>query len=232
MAERTSRPRAAARGAETVVDAVVRVAKPRLRGWLHAAAAPLVLAAGIVLVVLAPTADTGWASAVYGLTGLVLFATSATYHLGRWSPAVERRLKRADHANIYLIIAGSYTPIAVTALEGWERATVLGAVWGGAALGVGFRLLWIDAPRWLSTVLYVVLGWSIAPFIGSLFGADVAAGVLVATGGVLYTVGAVVYATRRPDPAPAWFGFHEVFHAFTIAAWTCQYVAISLLVLG
>lgn len=216
----------------SVAEVVARVAKPRLRGWLHATATPLVLAAGIVLVALAPAADTGWASAVYGLTGLVLFATSATYHLGRWSPVVERRLKGADHANIYLIIAGSYTPIAVTALDDWQRATVLTVVWVGAALGVGFRLLWIDAPRWLSTLLYVVLGWSIAPFIGSVFGVDVAAGVLIATGGVLYTLGAVVYATKRPDPAPAWFGFHEVFHAFTIAAWTCQYVAISLLVLG
>lgn len=162
-----------------VVDAVVRVAKPRLRGWLHAAASPLVLAAGIVLVALAPTADTGWASVVYGTSGLVLFATSAVYHRGRWSPAVERRLKRADHANIYLIIAGSYTPIAVTALDGWPRDLVLGVVWVGAAVGVAFRLLWIDAPRWLSTVLYVVLGWSIVPFVGDLFAADVAAAVLV-----------------------------------------------------
>ncbi len=232
MTDRSSSTPRAAGSSTSVAEVVARVAKPRLRGWLHATAAPLVLAAGIVLVALAPRADTGWSSAVYGLSGLVLFTTSATYHLGQWSSAVERRLKRADHANIYLIIAGSYTPIAVTALDGGEQTTVLTVVWVGTALGVGFRLLWIDAPRWLSTLLYVVLGWSIAPFIGSVFDVDVAAGALIATGGVLYTLGAVVYATKWPDPAPAWFGFHEVFHAFTIAAWTCQYVAISLLVLG
>ena len=217
------------RGVTDLVHAPLEAVKPRLRGWLHAGATPLVLAAGIVLICLAPTTGFAWAALVYTLAGLILFGTSATYHLGTWSPRVRARLKRADHANIYLIIAGSYTPIALLALDGWHRTAILVGVWIGAALGVVFRVLWTDAPRALYTGLYIVLGWCIAPFADELFAAGVAPAVLTVAGGVLYTIGGVVYALKRPDPRPAWFGFHEVFHAFTIGAWTCQYVAVSLL---
>jgi hemolysin III len=190
---------------------------------------PVVLAAGIVLVVLAPTPAARWAAVVYSLAGVALFATSAVYNVGTWGPRTEVVLRRLDHGNIYLIIAGSYTPIAVLALDGWKQQMFVIGAWVGAALGVAFRVLWIHAPRALYTALYLLLGWAIAPFMGDLFSVSVAAAVLTLVGGILYTIGGVVYALKRPDPNPEWFGFHEVFHAFTIAAWTCQYIAISIL---
>jgi hemolysin III len=213
-------------GAGARLDAI----KPRLRGWLHAGVTPLVLASGIVLICLASTSGTTWAAAVYSAAGLVLFATSAIYHVGTWSPQVHGVLRRMDHANVYLIIAGSYTPIAVQTLHGTTREVLLVLVWVGAVLGVLFRAVWVDAPRVLYTGLYILLGWSVVPFTGDLFAASTAAAVLILAGGILYTVGALVYGFKRPDPHPDWFGFHEVFHALTIAAWVCHYVAISILV--
>ncbi|WP_244931317.1 hemolysin III family protein [Nocardioides sp. W7] len=215
---------------EQVVSARLDALKPRLRGWLHAGVTPVVLAAGIVLVCLAPTPATTWAAVVYSLAGLVLFATSAVYHVGTWSPGAHGVLKRVDHANIYLIIAGSYTPLAATVLTGGTREALLVVIWVGAAMGVVFRAVWIDAPRLLYTGLYLVLGWSFAPFIGDLFATSASAGILTVAGGLLYTAGGVVYGLRRPDPRPTWFGFHEVFHALTIGAWVCHYVAISVLI--
>jgi hemolysin III len=212
-----------------VIAEELEVIKPRLRGWLHAGVAPVVLVAGIVLVVLAPTPASRWAAAIYSLSGVVLFVTSGLFHVGTWRPRAHGVLRRINHANIYLIIAGSYTPIAVLALEDPERRLLLIGVWTAAVLGVVFRVLWVDAPRLLYTSLYVLLGWSVVPFSGDLFRASTTAGVLVLVGGVLYTIGGLVYATKWPDPHPEWFGFHEVFHAFTIAAWACQYVAISVL---
>lgn len=209
----------------TGLDAI----KPRLRGWLHAGITPIVLASGIVLISLAHTPATTWAAVVYSLTGLVLFATSAVYHVGRWSPRTHGTLRRLDHANVYLIIAGSYTPLALLSLTGTTREILLVAVWVGAGLGVVFRVVWVDAPRVLYTGLYVLLGWSITPFLGDLFATSVPAAVLTVTGGLLYTAGGIVYGVRRPDPRPAWFGFHEVFHALTVAAWACHYIAISIL---
>lgn len=206
--------------------------KPRLRGWLHAGVAPLVLVAGIVLVCLAPTTASRWAAVVYSLSGVALFATSAVYNVGTWNTRAHAVLRRVDHGNIYLIIAGSYTPIAVLGLDGWKQELFVIGAWVGAALGVSFRVLWLHAPRALYTGLYILLGWAIAPFMGDLFSVNVAAALLTLIGGLLYTVGGVVYATRRPDPHPQWFGFHEVFHAFTIGAWTCQYIAISILTYG
>jgi hemolysin III len=212
-----------------VLAAPLAEVKPRLRGWLHAGVSPLVLASGIVLVCLAPTSGARWAAAVYSLSGVILFATSAVYNVGTWGARSHGVLRRLDHGNIYLIIAGSYTPIAVLALDGWKQQLFVVGAWIGAALGVAFRVLWIHAPRVLYTGLYVAMGWAIAPFMGDLFATSVAAAVLTLVGGVLYTAGGVVYAIKRPDPSPAWFGFHEVFHAFTIAAWACQYIAISIL---
>lgn len=205
------------------------VAKPRLRGWLHAGASPLVLAAGIVLVCLAPTAASRWAAVVYSLAGVVLFTTSAVYNVGTWRARGQAILRRLDHGNIYLIIAGTYTPVAALALEGWKQEAFIIGAWVGAGLGVVFRVLWIEAPRVLYTGLYIALGWAIAPFMGDLFATSVTAGVLTLAGGILYTVGGVVYGLKKPDPNPTWFGFHEVFHAFTIGAWSCQYIAISFL---
>ncbi|KWX00510.1 DNA-binding protein [Carbonactinospora thermoautotrophica] len=210
---------------EEIGDAI----KPRLRGWLHAAAFPLVLVAGIVLVWLAPSTPARVAAAVYAVASALLFGVSAAYHRGRWSPRTREMLRRFDHSNIYLLIAGTYTPMALLALEGTTRVTVLAVVWAGAIIGVLFRVLWIGAPRWLYTPLYIALGWVAAFVLPPLLeGAGVTSVVFAVVGGVLYSVGGLVYGLRRPDPSPRWFGFHEVFHAFTLAAYAAQYVAVSL----
>lgn len=203
--------------------------KPKLRGWLHAASAPLVLAAGIVLICLSPTATTRAGSAVYAISAVLLFTVSGIYHRGRWSAGVHRFLKRFDHANIFLLIAGSYTPFTVVLLEGRAQNTLLAIVWGGALLGVLLHLFWPDSPRWLYTPIYIALGWAAVGFIDE-FAAAAGAAVLtlIIVGGALYTLGGIVYGLRRPDPFPRWFGFHEVFHSFTIAAFVVHYVGVSI----
>jgi hemolysin III len=213
------------------VPLAVVLAKPKLRGWLHAVASPLALLGGIVLVAFAPSGRAAAAAGVFALTSVVLFMTSAVYHRGHWSARIEARLKKLDHANIFLLIAGSYTPFAVLALRGPVRIAVLVAVWSTALLGATFRVLWVEAPRWLYVPLYVGLGWAAAFFVPQLInGAGIGAFVLVAAGGLLYTVGGLVYGLKRPDPNPKWFGFHEIFHSCTLAAFACQYVAASLVV--
>jgi hemolysin III len=215
---------------EMAVTAAAYV-KPRLRGWLHAGTSPIALASAVVLAVLAPSWSARAAALAFGGSAFVLFTTSAVYHRGNWSPSTERWLKRADHANIFLLIAGTYTLFALLALRGAERIAVLSAVWGVAAIGVLFRLVWVDAPRWLYVPFYLGLGWAAGVIVPQLLhGVGVAAFVLIAVGGALYTTGGVVYGLRRPDPSPRWFGFHEVFHALTVAAFVCQYVAASLVV--
>lgn len=205
--------------------------KPRLRGWLHLGMVPTALAAGIVLIALAETTPARVSAAIYVGTALLLFAVSAIYHRGTWSPRVANFLRRFDHANIYLLIAGSYTPFAVLTLDGRVRVAALATVWGGAVAGVVFRTTWLGAPRWLFTAFYLVLGWAAVIFLPQLLkGAGVAAFVLVAVGGALYTAGGIVYGLKRPNPSPAYFGFHEVFHSFTIAAFITQYIAVSLVV--
>ncbi|HEX3823831.1 MAG TPA: hemolysin III family protein [Mycobacteriales bacterium] len=222
--------RAVERASEAMGE-VVASAKPKLRGWLHTVTSPVALAAGVVLIVLAPTGPAAAAAAAYAVTSFVLFTTSAIYHRGSWSPRAESRLKRLDHANIFLLIAGSYTPFGVLALSGDTRVAVLSAVWGTAVLGVGFRVFWVEAPRWLYVALYLGLGWAAGFFVPQLVhGAGVAAFVLVAVGGMLYTFGGVVYGLKRPNPSPKWFGFHEIFHACTVAAFACQYIAASFVV--
>ena len=211
--------------------AAVAFAKPRLRGWLHAVTAPLALAAGVVLVVLAPTAAAAAAAAAFGFTAVALFTTSAIYHRGNWSERAERRLKRLDHANIFLLIAGSYTPFAVLALHDETRLAVLAAVWCTAIGGAISRVVWVNAPRWSYVPLYLGLGWAAGFVVPQLIhGVGAAAFTLVAIGGACYTAGALVYGFRRPNPSPRWFGFHELFHALTVAGFVCQYVAASLVV--
>ena len=210
--------------------------KPKLRGWLHLGTAPLALAGGIVLVALSPSGITRLGSALFAATALVLFTVSAVYHRGTWSPRTWNFLRRFDHANIFLLIAGTYTPFALMFLEGDARALLLSIVWTGAVLGVIFRVFWTDAPRWLYVPIYVALGWAAVFFIPQFAaGADrfdpavaIAVLVLVAAGGLLYTLGGVVYGFQRPDPNPRWFGFHEVFHTFTILAFITHYVGVSL----
>jgi hemolysin III len=203
--------------------------KPHLRGWLHAATAPLALAAGIVLVVLSPTDTTRFGSAVFAASALALFSASATMHRGTWSARTGLWLRRLDHSSIFLLIAGSYTPFTLLLLEGRDRATLLIVAWGGAALGIVFRLFWTGAPRWLYTPIYIALGWAAVFYFPAFFAS--ATGAVMAcliTGGLLYTVGGIVYGFRWPDPSPRWFGFHEVFHSLTIGAFVVHYVGVSL----
>jgi hemolysin III len=215
---------------------VVADLKPRLRGWLHLGIAPLTLAAGIVLVVLSPTPSARVGSAVFTGSALVLFTVSAIYHTGTWSPRTWAFLRRFDHSNIFLLIAGSYTPFSLLLLQGTERAVLLTTVWSGAILGVLFRVFWTDAPRWLYVPIYIAMGWAAVFFMPSFFdgatrlglGVGVATFVMIVVGGALYTLGGVVYGFKRPDPWPRWFGFHEVFHTFTILAFVSHYVGVSL----
>lgn len=202
---------------------------PLLRGWLHAVTAPVALIAGCVLVALARTTAAAMAAAAYAVTAVSLFAVSALYHRGHWSPRVKLALRRIDHANAFLFIAGTYTPFAVLALRGATRVVVLAVVWAVAVAGVVFRALWLGAPRWLYVPAYLGLGWTAAFIIPQLLrGAGVAAFTLIAVGGAAYTAGAIVYGLRRPNLNRRWFGFHELFHLCTIVAFVCQYVAASL----
>ncbi len=209
--------------------------KPKLRGWLHLGTAPLTLAAGIVLVALSPTTMTRIGSAVFAASALTLFTVSAVYHRGTWSPRVWAFLRRFDHANIFVLIAGSYTPITLLFLHGNDRVWLLVGVWTAAVLGVVFRVFWTDAPRWLYVPLYIAMGWAAVFFAGDFAdgasryaGLGMAALVLVIVGGALYTLGGIVYGLKRPDPFPTWFGFHEVFHSLTIVAFITHYVGVSL----
>ncbi|GAA1497317.1 PAQR family membrane homeostasis protein TrhA [Paeniglutamicibacter kerguelensis] len=206
--------------------------KPLLRGWIHAVMAPIALTAGVVLVVLAPPGGAKITSAIYAFTGVLLFTISATYHLGNWSPTVKRVLKRLDHTNIMLVIAGSYTPLAWALLPPQKATVLLIAIWAGALAGVGFRVFYTDAPRWLYTPVYVLLGLAALLFIGDFYAANPAAAILICVGGAFYIAGAVFYALKRPNISERWFGFHELFHAFTIAGFTCHFIAITMAVLG
>ena len=223
------------RATEAVSEKLAEV-KPRLRGWMHAATAPLALAAFVVLVVLSPTGATRVGSIVFGASALLVFTTSGIYHRGTWSPRMWEFLRRMDHANIFVLIAGSYTPFALLLLHGRPQVVLLSVIWTAALAGMVFRIFWIDAPRWLYTPMYMALGWVAVFFLPQFidgshrFGAGIAITVLalVASGGLLYTLGGVVYALKRPNPSPRWFGFHEVFHVFTVAAFACHYVAVSM----
>lgn len=226
-------------GFDDLVDRVedrIDEMKPKLRGWLHAAIVPLTLAAGIVLIVLSPTTTTRIGSTVFVVSALVLFGVSAIYHRGTWSPKTWNILRRFDHANIFVLIAGSYTPFALLFLEGAAQVTLLSVVWVAAIGGVFFRVFWTDAPRWLYTPMYIALGWAAIFFIPQFIegagrfqaGIAISALVLIAVGGVLYTLGGVVYGFKRPNPWPRYFGFHEVFHSFTILAFITHYVGVSL----
>ena len=215
---------------EAEFDAQVEI-KPTWRGWLHAGTFPVAVAAGIVLIALAQGAPAKWASAVFMATSMLLFGASAVYHRFNWGPKAKAVLKRIDHANISLLIAGTYTPIAVLALPPEKGILLLSLVWTGALIGILFRVFWIGAPRWLYVALYLVLGWAAVMYIVDLFQANAAMMTLVIVGGVLYTLGAVVYAMKRPNPWPGHFGFHEIFHVCTVLAFLCHWTACLLIAL-
>ncbi|MDN4480044.1 PAQR family membrane homeostasis protein TrhA [Demequina muriae] len=205
--------------------------KPLLRGWLHVGAAPIVLIAGLALVVFAPTLAGRASTAIFTLTAVMMFGTSAVYHRGDWSPRALAVLRRMDHANIFLIIAGTYTPLTVMLLEGNTRTLVLVLVWSGAIVGTLLRVFWLGAPRWAYVPLYLALGWVAVGFIGPFYSAGGATVVgLIIAGGVAYTAGAVIYGTKWPRGSTRYFGFHEIFHALTIAGFTCTYIAVALVI--
>jgi hemolysin III len=213
---------------EGVADLAAAV-KPLLRGWIHLGMAPLALVAGVVLVAASPTDAARLSTAVFAVTSVLLFGTSAVYHRGTWSSRVAGVLRRLDHSNIFLIIAGTYTPLAVLLLPSSTARLLLWVVWVGAVLGLTGRVLWLHAPRWVYTPIYVALG-SVAlgflPQFDRSGGTDIVA--LVVGGGVAYIAGAVVYALQRPNPSPRWFGFHEVFHVLTVIGFGCHYAAVWL----
>jgi hemolysin III len=206
-----------------------RLGKPRLRGVSHQWAFFVALAAGVALVIAAPPGRATFAAIVYAISVAAMFGASALYHRIDWKSLAARRwMRRLDHSMIYVLIAGTYTPFALLVLEGGLSKAVLIAVWGGAALGIGLKMLWPDTPKWLTAAVYVTLGWVAViafPELASELGVPGMA--LVAGGGILYTAGAVVYALRRPDPAPAVFGYHEIFHVLVIAAALLQFVAVA-----
>jgi len=206
----------------------VTVPSPRLRGALHAAAFPVSLVCGAVLVALAPRPQAAVAVAVYALTLSGLLGVSALYHRGRWSGRAARWMQRLDHAMIFCLIAGTFTPVCALALPDALGGKLLAAVWAGAAVGIATRLVWADAPRWVTAVLAVALGWigvAALPALVDHLGWTPTS--LLLLGGVLYSLGAVVYMRRRPDPVPAVFGYHEVFHALVLAAAAVHYTTVA-----
>jgi hemolysin III len=201
---------------------------PKLRGLLHVyAAVPSALAA-LCLVVFAPGRAERMAAGVYGAGLCALFTGSGLYHRWRWSPRWRPVLRRVDHATIYLFMAACYTPVAMLVLSGATRWTVLGVVWGGALLGISMSFAWIDAPRWLCAACYVALGWAAVLAVPQMVSAlPLVPVALFALGGVLYTAGAAVFAAGRPNPWPGVFGFHEVFHAFTLLGALAHFAAMA-----
>ncbi|MCV7315120.1 hemolysin III family protein [Mycolicibacillus parakoreensis] len=224
----TGVPAAAAPAAPAVPPPAAR---PRARGWIHLVSAIVAVAAGATLIAVTwPLAglEAGLSTFIYTVSVVGMFAVSATYHRITWQSVNARiRMKRLDHAMIFVFIAGTYTPFAVLAMTPAQGEMVLLIVWGGALAGVLLKLCWPTAPKWVGVPLYLLLGWVSAFYIAAIMHhAGVAAMVLLAVGGVLYSVGAILYALKWPDPWPATFGYHEFFHACTAIAAICQYIAI------
>jgi hemolysin III len=205
-----------------------RIARPRFRGVVHQWSFFVALAAGAALVAWAPAGAATAACAIYAAALAGLLGTSALYHRITWRPPVRAWLRRLDHSMIFVLIAGTYTPFAVLVLEEPLREVVLAGVWGGAAAGIAFSLLWSNAPKWLTAAAYVALGWfSVIAIPQIVERAGAGALVLLGAGGVAYTAGAVVYAARRPDPRPASFGYHEIFHVLVVVAALTHFVAVA-----
>jgi hemolysin III len=206
--------------------------KPHLRGVLHQYAFFVSLGSGTLLVLLAATTKASVAAAVYAASVSALFGTSALYHRVTWTPPARRRMRRLDHAMIFLLIAGTYTPVGLLVLHGTLATVVLAVVWGGALGGIVLQLAWTTAPKWLGGAVYLALGWVAIVAMPQLFvRLGLTGGLLLVAGGLVYSVGAAVYALRRPDPVPAVFGYHEVFHLLVIVGVAAHFLAISLFAL-
>jgi hemolysin III len=206
-------------------------AKPLLRGALHQGAFMVALVVGALLIAYAEGGRRRVAASVFAGSVVSMLGASALYHRVTWSPRARPWMRRVDHAGIYVLIAGSYTPVGLLSLHGTLQRVTLAIVWAGAAVAIALKFIWVDAPKWLAAVTGIALGWAgvvALPQVADTAG--IAAVVLLAVGGLAYTAGAIVYATRRPDPYPRVFGYHEVFHALTLVAVTCQYVAIAFFV--
>ena len=213
-------------------DDAADAVKPRLRGVFHEVAFFVSLVSGAALVWAAPTTGSALVMAVYALSVSLLFGVSALFHRHTWGPVGRRRMRRADHSTIFIAIAGSYTAVAGIALTGWARTAVLCVVWGGAVVGITLRQVWLDAPKWVVALPYVVVGWAAVLVLPQLFRALGGVGfTLLLAGGLAYSAGAVVYALKKPNPAPGVFGYHEVFHACTIVGAVLHYVVIAGFVL-
>ena len=213
-------------------DVTNTTGRPVLRGWFHLVAFTVALVAGPLLVAQAPSSTIALSLVVYVLSLIALFGVSAAFHRVTWSPAGRRRMRRADHTTIFLAIAGTYTAVAVLALSGWAMILVLLLVWLGGAAGVAVRQLWLTAPKWAVAIPYVVVGWSaLAVMPQLLHGLGGVGFTLLVIGGASYTVGALVYALRKPDPFPGVFGYHEVFHALTIVGATLHFIVIAWIAL-
>jgi hemolysin III len=200
---------------------------PKLRGWFHLGATPVVIIASLVLFILSRE-SLKFAVALYSITAIMLFSVSAIYHRVPWVAAKKKIWRRWDHANINLLIAGSYTPFAVALLDNQDRTILLSVVWIGALFGVALRVFWVTAPRWLYVANYLILGWVAVIYTPQLYeqgGLMVLLPILI--GGLLYSVGAIFYALKRPGRNAKYFGFHELFHIFVLAAWISQYLAVS-----
>ena len=216
--------------AKTAADEFIARQKPRLRGVSHEWAFFVSLVAGAALVVAAPTARATAAVAVYAVSLSALLGVSALYHRINWRrPEIRRWMRRLDHSMIFLLIAGTVTPFAVLVLHGALAQALLIAVWAGAAAGIVVELVWVDAPKWVTALVYLAVGWIGALGFPAIVGnAGLGAGILIAVGGVLYTAGAVIYARQRPDPNPAVFGYHEIFHLLVIAAAAAHFAAVAI----
>lgn len=206
--------------------------KPSWRGWIHAGVLPIVIAAGIVLVVLANGVAAKSTTAIFFASSVMLFGNSALYHRFNWKPKAKLILKRIDHANIFLLIAGSYTPITWLALPQEKALLLMSIIWGTAILGIGFRVFWISAPRWLYVPIYIGMGWGAMAYVVDFMNANAPMMILILVGGGCYTVGAIAYALKKPNPWPGHFGFHEIFHTFTVLAFLCHWTGILLIALA
>ena len=216
--------------AKSAAEDLIARSKPKLRGVTHEWAFFISLFAGAGLIIAAPSGHARIAMAVYAFSLSGLLGTSALYHRVNWRrPEIRRWMRRLDHSMIFLLIAGTVTPFALLVMSGSLADALLIAVWAGAVAGIVVELIWVDAPKWASTLVYLAVGWiGLLGFPAIIVGAGIGAGALIAVGGVLYTAGAIVYARQRPDPNPAVFGYHEIFHVLVIAAATAHFAAIAI----
>jgi hemolysin III len=212
-------------------EGVSELAKPLLRGVLHQGAFFVGVVVAPLLVLSADGTRAKVAAGIFAASVVACFGASALYHRVTWTPRVRLWMRRIDHAGVYLLIAGTYTPVSLLVLRGAWRPTILAIVWTGAAAAIVLKFAWVQAPKWLAAAIGLALGWVAVVALPQLVGhMQPAAVALLVVGGLAYTLGAIVYARRHPDPAPAVFGYHELFHALTIVAVTCQYAAIALIV--